>query len=307
MGLFSSDRYFKPGKGVEKDAPQKKALFRFFELYFRKFWKYVLVNLIYMAVLLPILFYIYASVYGVLYYFFLDLGFTPEQVERIWTPMLHMTTAYYSRLPLAVTNTLMILSALAYGPCRAGVTYVLRNFYQEKHAWISDIWDKAKENWKQGLFFGLLDVLVFFLAFFNMSYDPEGGLTLPLTISKYLTVLAVVLYCFMRRYIFLMIVTVHLNIRSVLKNAWLLMMIGIFRNVGGCLLNLVLWLICYALVLLVHPLFEVLLLMMFSLTNLINVFSAYPLIQKYMIDPISELSDEQREALMKQTESRRKP
>ena len=53
MGLFSSRSYFRPGKGVEKDEPQKKAFFRFFELYGRKFWRYVLINLIYLAVLLP--------------------------------------------------------------------------------------------------------------------------------------------------------------------------------------------------------------------------------------------------------------
>lgn len=30
MGLFSNKSYYKPGKGVEKDAPQKNAFFPLF-------------------------------------------------------------------------------------------------------------------------------------------------------------------------------------------------------------------------------------------------------------------------------------
>ena len=70
---------------------------------------------------------------------------------------------YYNYLPAPVTNVLLVLSVLTYGPCRAGMTYVLRNFACEQHAWISDIWDKAKENWKQGMLFGVLDMLVLFV------------------------------------------------------------------------------------------------------------------------------------------------
>lgn len=305
MGLFSSDRYFKPGKGVERDEPQKKAFFRFFELYFRKFWKYVLINLIYMLVLLPFIFYLYATVYGELYDLFLAMGFTPEQIENVWTPVFYLTTLYYSALPTPVTTVLTVLSIMAYGPCRAGVSYVIRNFAQEKHAWISDIWDKAKENWKQGLVFGLIDVAVFMVAVFNLSYQPDNNILAVnptmMSASKYLTVLAVVLYSFMRKYIFLMLITVRLKFIALIKNAWILMMIGIFRNVGTTIVNLLLWIVFYLLTLLVHPLFELVFLpiFIFSLTNFLNVFACYPLIEKYLVEPIQQLSDEERQQLMK--------
>lgn len=308
MGLFSSNRYFKPGKGVEKDEPQKKAFFRFFELYFRKFWKYILINMIYMAILLPVIFYLYATAYDSLYYLFLSMGFTPEQVENIWTPFLQFTTVYYGTFPVFITNALLLLSVLAYGPCRAGISYVLRNYTREQHAWISDIWDKAKENWKQALLFGVIDVAVFFIALFNMNYQPdEGALTQFLTISKYLTVLAVLLYSFMRKYIFTMLVSIRLKATALIKNAWLLMMIGIFRNVGTSMINLFLWVISYLLVLLVHPLFELVFLpfFLFSFTNYLNVFATYPLVQKYLIEPVEQLSEEERQALVQESEKKK--
>ncbi len=308
MSLFSSNRYFKPGKGVEKDEPQKKAFFRFFELYFRKFGKYVLINLIYLAVLLPFIFYLYATVYEQLYHLFLSLGFTPEDVENVWTPFLHLTTLYYGRLPMPLTNVFLVISILAYGPCRAGVTYVLRNFSMEQHAWISDIWDRAKANWKQGMLFGVLDMLVFFVAVFNLSYQPEGGLSGLMTVSKYLTVLAVLLYSFMRKYIFLMLVTVRLKFTAIIKNAWLLMMLGIFRNVGTGLVNLLIWVVFYLLVLLVHPMIEVVFLPFFLLafTNFLNVFACNPLIQKYLVEPINELGEEERRQLMQVSEKKQR-
>lgn len=40
MGLFQKN-YDKPGKGVSKNEPEKRGFFRFFELYFRNFWKLI--------------------------------------------------------------------------------------------------------------------------------------------------------------------------------------------------------------------------------------------------------------------------
>lgn len=44
----------KPGPGVSKDRPQKKRFFLFWELYFRKFWKLIQANLIYVLFSLPV-------------------------------------------------------------------------------------------------------------------------------------------------------------------------------------------------------------------------------------------------------------
>lgn len=53
MGLFN--RYLKPGPGISKHQPQKNAVFRFVDIYFRKFWKLCGVNLLYVLVSLPII------------------------------------------------------------------------------------------------------------------------------------------------------------------------------------------------------------------------------------------------------------
>lgn len=53
-GFFGLFNYAKPGKGVDKGAPEKKRFFYFFELFGRKFWKLIQLNLIFLLFSIPI-------------------------------------------------------------------------------------------------------------------------------------------------------------------------------------------------------------------------------------------------------------
>ena len=388
MALFSYKNYYKPGKGVEKDAPKKIAPLRFFEIYGRKFWRFLQVNLIYLLILLPILLTLYAEVYDTMYTVFERLGYSgtkaaysqgnltvtarepgaagndytldidadkngtftvtlytdrgaaaedADQTIDTWfqlegvgtveelaeyqneyvtfsgsgplevihdasltggdglmsmfTPLLYLAMLYYAHVPAVLRWLLLLLSVLAYGPAKCGVTYVLRNYSRESHSWISDIWDKARENWKQGMLFGVIDCAVAALIVFNMSYRPENQLATLVEVSRYLTLLVGMFYVFMRKYIYLMIVTVRLNLSSLVKNAWLLSFIGIFRNFFSAFANLLFWVLAYVLIMAVHPFFEILFLGLFlySFTNFLSIFACYPLIDKYLVQPIAQM------------------
>ncbi len=54
-GFFGLFDYSKPGPGVHKNGPKKKSFVVFFEIFFRKFWKLITVNLLYVLVSLPVL------------------------------------------------------------------------------------------------------------------------------------------------------------------------------------------------------------------------------------------------------------
>ena len=393
MGLFSYKSYYKPGKGVEKDAPQKNAFFHFFELYGRKFWRFIEVNFIFLLVMLPILLAVYTEVYDTMYTTFQRLGytgtyasytngdltvtakepgasgndftlditqdkngtftvklytdrgeaakdsnntvdtwFTLEGVSTIdelaaydndyvtfsgsgplktireaslsggdglmslFTPLLYLAMLYYQYVPMPIQVILLVASVLCYGPAKCGVTYVLRNYSRETHSWLSDIWDKAKENWKQGMFFGVLDWLIAALVIFNLTFRPTAEMATVMRICKYVTLLVGMFYVFMRKYIYLMIVTVKLNLRSIIQNAWLLAFIGIFRNFFSGLANLLLWVVAYLLIMAVHPFLEIVLLGMFlySFTNFLSISACYPLVDKYLVKPIEEMQAQEK-------------
>ena len=52
MGLFYN--YKKSGKGISKQGPQKRAFFAFMEIFTGKFWKLLVLNLLYAAFCIPI-------------------------------------------------------------------------------------------------------------------------------------------------------------------------------------------------------------------------------------------------------------
>lgn len=53
-GFFGLFDYSRPGPGVSKEAPQKHRFFLFFEVFFRKFSKLILINMLYLVSCIPI-------------------------------------------------------------------------------------------------------------------------------------------------------------------------------------------------------------------------------------------------------------
>ncbi len=279
--FFNSKKFYKPGPGVEKDEPKKIAPVRFFELFGRKFWKYVEINLIYFLILLPVIFYIYTYIYQSSFQALENAGFA---LGDIYTLLLHLAMLYFEYVPVFIQVILLVASLVCYGPAKVGMTYVLRNFANERHSWLSDMYDKAKENFRQGLFFGVLDIVVFLVVFYNLAFSSGDGM---LKAAKYLSILFFVFYGFMRRYIYQMIVTVNLSVFDIFKNAWLLAFIGIFRNVGVSLVNGLIW--AGTIILIVtFAMLEIPILgcLIYSFTSFLGIFATYPLIQKYLVDPI---------------------
>lgn len=54
-GFFGLFNYEKEGPGISKNAPKKKTVIVFFETFFRNFWKFIVINVIYGIFSLPVL------------------------------------------------------------------------------------------------------------------------------------------------------------------------------------------------------------------------------------------------------------
>ncbi len=54
-GFFGFLDFTKEGPGIKKDAPKKKEFFVFFETFFRNFWRFILINVVYAILSLPII------------------------------------------------------------------------------------------------------------------------------------------------------------------------------------------------------------------------------------------------------------
>ena len=178
MSLFGLHDYEKAGSGIAKNAPKKKPFFAFVELYFRKFWKLIQLNIITFLFCIPI---------------------------------------------------------VTIGPALAGMTKVLRNFTLEKNSFIfHDFWKGFKQNLKQSLPVGFLDLLftvsaVAALKVYPELYNSTGSyvyiILCVISVSFALTILM------MNFYILPMIVATNLSFSNIIKNSFYLTCVALKKNV----------------------------------------------------------------------------
>ena len=302
MGLFSPS-FTKPGKGIEKDAPQKRSFFLFFDIFFRKFWHLIRLNLLYTLTMLPtfIIVFLLAGLVS-------ETILSTEGVRSLLETMASLGADYlgdpeaytyeYSRL--IVTFDLFFRFAVSFsfvifwgmGPTTSGFTFVLRNFSREQHAWIwSDFKDAVKNNFKQSLVVFVLDVLafvVFFTAF--LVYGQMPGIIGAL---RYVILVLLLVYTLMHQYIYPLLITFDLKLKDLYRNAllfalgklpsnFLVFLILVAVHFGGlflciqlgggyavALLGLVLVLECFILM---------------SFSGLLINFNVYPKMKKYMLE-----------------------
>lgn len=121
------------GVGIPKNAPKKKGILRFFEIFFRKFWKLIEVNILYSLFFIPVVLALYA--------------------------VIRVSSATVTTLMLAVC---LIAFVLTIGPATSGMFKVLRNFTVEKHAFIlTDFKKSFTENYKKSLAMGSNRYIIF--------------------------------------------------------------------------------------------------------------------------------------------------
>ena len=60
MGFFN---YSKPGPGIDKNAPKKKGVALYLELFFRKFWELIRINVLYFIFSIPAFFMYFCKIF----------------------------------------------------------------------------------------------------------------------------------------------------------------------------------------------------------------------------------------------------
>ncbi len=241
-GLFGRFfNYEKAGSGIAKDAPKKKRIVVFFEIYFRKFWSLLWLNFIYLLFCIPI---------------------------------------------------------ITIGPATAGVTKVLRNYSQERHAFLwGDFWESFRKNFKQSFPVGIVDVILFSGIGLGLYVYPklaqatgQQAIYLLMVLSLSLGIVCII----MNFYIFLMIVATDLSLKNIIKNSFYLTCIALKKNMLTFLIAMGITALFTALPMFVHILFlAVLPFMPATLIGLMICFNCYPVVQKYVIDPYYEQRGEE--------------
>ena len=187
---------------------------------------------------------------------------------------------------------LAVLFVLLWGFINVGSTYCARSMLRGEPVFVwSDFLYSAKRNFKQALLIGAADLLFVFMLVFDFIYFSRMGGSFMLDVCFFGICALIILYLLMRPYIYLMIITFDMKFKKILKNALIFSILGIGRNLMGFLGIAVLVVINVALIIALWPLGIVvpLILPLFYLLpsiQLFSVYAAYPIIEKYMIEPV---------------------
>lgn len=189
---------------------------------------------------------------------------------------------------------LLVFTVFTWGFQNVGSFYNLRSLVRGDSCFLlSDYFYAIKRNWKQGLVFGLIDVFVIGILCFDIFYylDPTGfvGNEVFFYAMLFLSVALLVIYAFMRTYIYLMMITFDLPIKKLIKNGLIFSMVGLKRNFlalfGITTVALLNFLVIFpALTIgftlpLILPFFYLL-----GFAGFTATYAAYPVIKRYMID-----------------------
>ncbi len=219
-GFFGFFDYTKPGKGVSKEDVDKKGLSLYFDIFFRRFWKIVTLNLIYILFSVPaIIIAWFMSTYAVSWLAAIaGIDLTQEMVNG-----LSLLSAFVTVIFLLLTGS---------GPASAGMTYVLRKYVNDTHSWVwSDFIDNFKSNFRQGMAVYVINVLVSVLCTVSVvfySYAMQGVMAVAL---RTIMLLFAAMFVMCQMYTYQLMVSFELKLKDIYKNSFILLMARLPWNI----------------------------------------------------------------------------
>lgn len=300
--FFDFNRDNRPDAAEEDTTPTFK---RYFKLLGRRFWKLISLNIMMLPMILPVFLAIY-----------LYMGFdkTPSANNPIFSQLyganlIESSTSstllldlFGAQLNIPVYNDVttyiligvcIVFLAITFGWQNVGATYILRSMVRGEPVFMfSDYFYAVRRNLKQGFLLGLLDLVAIFLLVFDLMYFGSMPSSYWINVCYYAIFALIFLYFFMRFYIYLLLVTFDLSIRKILKNALIFTVLGWKRN----LMAVVGIVIITAINIVLFPLFAMTplgiaiplilpFLYYLAVTSFTTAYAAYPIIDRYMIEP----------------------
>lgn len=317
--FFDYNRDNRPDALEEDTTPTLK---RYFKVLGRRFWKLVSLNLMMLPLVVPVL---------IAIYLYFAMNQTPTANTLLFPQLYGANTIQSStestflldlfgaqlNVPVYGVSTYIgigicaLLLALTFGWQNIGSTYIVRNMVRGEPVFVwSDYFYAIKRNLKPAFLLGLLDFVVIFLLGYDLVYFWNQPSSFWLDVGFYGICAMVILYFFMRFYIYLMLVTFDLSIRKILKNALIFTMLGIKRNLMALLgiicitaINIALFFVFSMTPLGIAIPLVLPLLYYMAVTSFTCAYAAYPIIDRYMIEPYINQNNEEEEGIAGEIES----
>ncbi len=298
--LFNMNR---EGKGVYEVEDRKPTLKFFFILFKRKFTQLLQLNLLMLFMVIPLIVILGLYLGGTKTPSITDAAFvplygitkilpSPSLTSLLDLSSIQMDLPVFSPLMNVLIIAMVVFLAVTWGWQNVGATYVLRGLFRGDAVFIfSDYFYAIKRNFKQAFLFGLLDFIcsaVLILDFLYFFFRTGGSFGMDF---MYFAIFAIgIIYITMRFYMYHLLITFDLTTYKILKNSLIFSVLGIKRNVMAYLGLILLIALHIALIVLLLPMgisIPLVLPLVYILATIgfIVTYAAYPIIDRYMIEP----------------------
>ena len=293
------------GKGVKPGEDTTPNLKYFFKLLFRKFSNLISLNLMMLPMVLPIAAAVYIffngpqmptlsnPAFSVLMGAQLTGGANASLMSKLMLSLPQINFITYNSYASWLPYVLLIVLGITWGWQNTGITYILRSLVRGDGVFmVSDYFYAIKKNFKQSLLFGFIDAGIIAILIVDFTYTWSSRSNYWSYLMFFAVTALILIYLFMRMYLYLMMITFNISIYKMLKNALIFTALGIKRNLMaalGILICIALWAALAFIGLQYNLGFLIFIpaLIMFSLIAFIAAYCAYPIIKKHMIDPVT--------------------
>ncbi len=140
-------------------------------------------------------------------------------------------------VPVNFMYSILSVLLLPAGLAAAGITNVTRNVFSGKHTFgLSDFFETIKNNWRQALPVGVLNLIIWVLLIVDAYFFYMANGTL-FTLGLGVAVFMIVLFAMMNFYIWPLIVTMNFTLKQIYSNSLHLVFVALKENVICLLLN----------------------------------------------------------------------
>lgn len=267
MGDFPGFLDFtKPGRGYIDDN-RYHPFIRFWRRYGRHLMRLIAVNALYALITMPVFVWFMSLINAAA----MDMGI--GAISVMGTVLMSIVMNW----PGPVLAALLILSILLTGPATAALSYAtLCCAWDRPGMFWSGFWSAWKENWKQALPVGIVDVLACFGTLYYLV-DATAVFGAFGTAMKLLWCVLALIYCMIRVYLYPMMVTVELPLVALIKNGLILSILKLWRPLVVILITAVLCLCCVVADIVIVPCF------LYSFVAFSAAFFTQPVIEQYLL------------------------
>lgn len=191
---------------------------------------------------------------------------------------------FWKLMALNFIYVLFCIPVVTIGPATAAMTKVCRNYSQERHAYVfGDFWQSFKQNFKQGIVFGLIDTVFVVIFAVGIPYYMQWAKMMPVMyVPLFISFAFMLVVIMMNFYIYIMVCSTNLTVKQIIKNAFILVYLGLKKSLICLFVYVILMSAC---VLFFPPSLVLIVTLPFSFVSFLNCSLCYPVVRKYIIQP----------------------